>query len=114
MPAYEAPFVSPAFAAVTAGQEPSESQEVEAEGSLSSVVTGGCMMLFAAIIVVCELYAILISKLLPYTGISWLDAIKDDWHFCLIIPANVGASVFFIYWNWFALTVFRNCRNVSC
>lgn len=73
-----------------------------------SIATGCFMMLSAAAFVLWELYAMCISKLMPYTGNWWLDAIKDDWYFCIFLPIGLGTCAIFIYWNWLALKIFRS------
>lgn len=72
------------------------------------VATGCFMMLLSAVFVGCQLYAMCISKLMPFSGIWWLDAIKDDWYFCVFVPIGIGTSALFVYSNWLALKIFRN------
>jgi hypothetical protein len=51
-------------------------------------------------------YAIILSKLLPETGIYALDAIKHDEYFCFLIPLAVVPTYIVIYLNWVAMTHF--------
>ncbi|KNE59123.1 hypothetical protein AMAG_18102 [Allomyces macrogynus ATCC 38327] len=54
------------------------------------------------------LYAAIISKLLPSTGIWWLDAIRNDWYYCFLIPLTAPVSIFFLIWNWYGKKLFRH------
>jgi phosphatidylinositol N-acetylglucosaminyltransferase subunit Y len=54
------------------------------------------------------LYATTVSKLLPYSGLPLLDAIKDDHYFCYLIPMMLIPAYFTIYVNWLADQVFNN------
>ncbi|KAJ2874986.1 multisubstrate pseudouridine synthase 7, partial [Coemansia asiatica] len=39
-----------------------------------------------SVVFVVSMYALVVSKFMPYTGIALLDAIKDDDYFCLLVP----------------------------
>ncbi|KNE57947.1 hypothetical protein AMAG_18358 [Allomyces macrogynus ATCC 38327] len=54
------------------------------------------------------LYAAIISKLMPATGIWWLDAIRDDLYYCFLIPLMAPVSIFFLIWNWYGKKLFRH------
>ncbi|CDI83099.1 hypothetical protein, conserved [Eimeria acervulina] len=104
MQSYDAPFVP----VVSAAEAAEHQHQDEAADASSRVVTGCAMMVAAFFIVVYQIYAACISKLMPHLGIWWLDSVKDDWHFFIFLPVAIGTSSVFVYWNWFAITVFRN------
>ncbi|KAJ3366030.1 hypothetical protein GGF32_007530 [Allomyces javanicus] len=54
------------------------------------------------------LYAAIISKVLPATGVWWLDAIRNDWYYCFLIPLMAPVSIFFLIWNWYGKKLFRH------
>jgi phosphatidylinositol glycan anchor class Y biosynthesis protein len=53
------------------------------------------------------LYAVIISKLLPYTGWSLLDMVKDDHYFCYLMPLIILPTYSVIYLNWLAISHFQ-------
>eukprot|EP01096_Ripella_sp_DP13-Kostka_P003686 TRINITY_DN15531_c0_g1_i1.p2 TRINITY_DN15531_c0_g1~~TRINITY_DN15531_c0_g1_i1.p2 ORF type:complete len:105 (+),score=36.16 TRINITY_DN15531_c0_g1_i1:42-317(+) len=80
---------------------------VDQENDLTYVK--GYMLLIGAILfVVWELYALLFSKLMPYTGNWFLDAIKDDLYYTPLLTGMIMFSVFFVIVNWMALKFFRH------
>ena len=48
------------------------------------------------------LYATYVSKLLPFTGIAWLDAIKRDHYFCYLLPLSLLPTSIVLYIHWLA------------
>src|SRR5262245_27809057 len=52
------------------------------------------------------LYGVLFSKLMPVTGISVLDAIRNDYYFCYLIPLSIVPTFAVIYLNWLAISHF--------
>ena len=53
-------------------------------------------------------YAGFVSKVLPPTGVSLLDAMRDDWFYCYLVPL-VGPTTFIaVYMNWVAMKFFRH------
>ncbi|OEH77650.1 hypothetical protein cyc_08402 [Cyclospora cayetanensis] len=73
-------------------------------GDPGLTIATGCSMIFlAAVFVAVQLYAMCISKLMPNLDIWWLDAIKEDWNYCVFLPIGFGTSALFVYWNWVAL-----------
>eukprot|EP01039_Chlorochromonas_danica_P004956 gene4956-5439_t len=53
------------------------------------------------------LYASILSKMLPYSGLRLLDAIKDDQYFCFLVPLLVLPTGLIIYLNWLAMSHFQ-------
>ncbi|ORZ17192.1 phosphatidylinositol N-acetylglucosaminyltransferase subunit Y [Absidia repens] len=54
------------------------------------------------------MYAMIGSKYAPKTNIKWLDWIKDDQHYCLLVPITAIAWIYFIVWNWMGMKFFRH------
>eukprot|EP00922_Rhytidocystis_sp_ex-Travisia-forbesii_P060698 GHVS01089979.1.p1 GENE.GHVS01089979.1~~GHVS01089979.1.p1 ORF type:complete len:221 (-),score=33.56 GHVS01089979.1:98-760(-) len=65
-----------------------------------------CLMVGVVLYLFACLYMMAISKLLPRTGISFLDAIKDDWYYSIWLPFLFPTTVVFVYWNWVSMKYF--------
>lgn len=73
------------------------------------VVPMGCLLMVAmAVLLGASMYAIVVSKLLPDTGVWLLDAVKHDHYYCYLLPACIPATMLFIYINWLSLKFFRH------
>jgi phosphatidylinositol N-acetylglucosaminyltransferase subunit Y len=55
-----------------------------------------------------SIYMLVVSKLLPATGIEPLDWIQQDQYYCYLVPATIPVTVGFIYFNWLSLKFFRH------
>ena len=53
------------------------------------------------------LYAVLLSKYMPDTGIMVIDAIKYDHYFCYLIPLLILPTYLAIYLNWLSMKLFQ-------
>ncbi|KAJ7547480.1 hypothetical protein O6H91_08G087900 [Diphasiastrum complanatum] len=53
-------------------------------------------------------YAAIISKLLPYSGYAVLDAIRDDWYYCLLVPLTVPVIIVAVYCHWLSMKLFKH------
>lgn len=53
------------------------------------------------------LYAAVISKLLPDSGIFLIDFIKRDSYFCYLIPLSLIPTYVVVYLNWLAIRHFE-------
>ena len=85
-------------------QQPAAHRSYSAEGQKRA----GLALLAASIVLTgVLLYAIVISKLLPPTGISLLDSIRDDRYYCLLIPLSVLPTIAAVYSSWVSLKFFR-------
>lgn len=69
---------------------------------------GYCLLLIILLFFFFSMYALVISKILPDTGVFWLDNIKYDYYYCLLIPLTLPASVVFVFINWLGLKIFRH------
>ena len=75
----------------------------------------GSLFLLAALVLTLSataallfLYAILLSKLMPDTGIGLLDHVKHDQYFCYLLPLSVLPTYLFVYVNWLSLAYFQH------
>ena len=48
------------------------------------------------------------SKLMPLTGNTILDSIKNDSYYALLVPATLPVLVIFFFLNWLSLKFFRH------
>jgi phosphatidylinositol N-acetylglucosaminyltransferase subunit Y len=53
-------------------------------------------------------FAAFISKLLPPTGNSILDLIRDDHFYCYLVPLTILPTYSIIYLNWLSLRIFEH------
>lgn len=69
----------------------------------------GCALLIAGGLFtsIC-LYSIVLSKLLPRTGDALLDAIADDYYYCVLVPLTIPVTLIAVYWNWVSMKFFRH------
>ena len=49
-----------------------------------------------------------LSKLLPRTGISVLDAVRDDEYYCFLVPLTIVPTLVAIYLNWVGMMFFKH------
>eukprot|EP00899_Mesostigma_viride_P003668 jgi/Mesvir1/13301/Mv08591-RA.1 len=69
----------------------------------------GLTLLFVSgIFLACVLYACVISKILPPTGWPVLDAIRDDWYYCFLVPLTAPVTVAAIILHWFCTKTFQH------
>lgn len=54
------------------------------------------------------IYAILVSKMTPESGIYILDLIKYDHYYCYILPLLIIPTYFMIYVYWLCYNLFEN------
>jgi hypothetical protein len=52
-------------------------------------------------------YCAILSKLLPETGVWWIDVVARDRYYVLLIPLMLPVLVFFVFCNWMGLKYFR-------
>eukprot|EP01031_Cornospumella_fuschlensis_P039148 gene39148-47630_t len=69
--------------------------------------TGLVLVILSALVLLTSLYTIVISKLMPYTGILVLDFVKDDEYFCYLLPLLVLPTFSVVYLNWLAMNHFQ-------
>jgi len=54
------------------------------------------------------LYALVVSKFMPYTGNYVLDWIRDDMYYSPLVICSIPATVIAVYLNWLGLKFFRH------
>ncbi|CAN0514585.1 unnamed protein product [Ectocarpus sp. 12 AP-2014] len=69
----------------------------------------GCILLVASgVFFVTSLYAIVFSKLMPPMGHPLLDAVREDSHYCYLVPLTIYPSCAALYMSWVSLKFFRH------
>ncbi|CAM9671918.1 unnamed protein product [Ectocarpus sp. 6 AP-2014] len=69
----------------------------------------GCTLLVASgVFFVTSLYAIVFSKLMPSMGHPLLDAVREDSHYCYLVPLTIYPSCAALYMSWVSLKFFRH------
>ncbi|KAJ2455829.1 hypothetical protein EV183_000444 [Coemansia sp. RSA 2336] len=69
----------------------------------------GYMLLgLTSLLFISTMYALVVSKFMPETGVAFLDAVKDDRYFCLLMPITGLSFVFAVFWNWLGMKFFRH------
>ncbi|KAJ2722651.1 hypothetical protein GGI07_003178 [Coemansia sp. Benny D115] len=70
---------------------------------------GYALLAVTAVMFVVLIYALVVSKLfMPVTGVWWLDAVKEDRYFCLLVPITGLSFTFAVFWNWLGMKFFRH------
>ncbi|KAG0557898.1 hypothetical protein M758_11G161300 [Ceratodon purpureus] len=54
------------------------------------------------------LYASLLSKLLPPSGAPFLDAVRRDWYYSLVVPLTGPVIVAAVYFHWLSMKLFKH------
>ena len=52
-------------------------------------------------------YWLVLSKLLPPTGNLYLDWLRDDTYYCVLVPLTLPVTVVAGYLSWFTNQLFR-------
>ena len=71
-------------------------------------LAGYALLIVTAFFTSMCIYGIVISKLLPNTGDALLDAVADDYHYCVLVPLTVPVALIAVYWNWVSMKFFRH------
>ncbi|KAJ2002503.1 hypothetical protein GGI04_003317 [Coemansia thaxteri] len=69
---------------------------------------GYALLVLTSVLFVFSMYSLVVSKFMPYTGIAFLDAVKDDRYYCLLMPITGLSFTFAVFWNWLGMKVFRH------
>eukprot|EP00826_Nyctotherus_ovalis_P015893 TRINITY_DN14559_c0_g1_i2.p1 TRINITY_DN14559_c0_g1~~TRINITY_DN14559_c0_g1_i2.p1 ORF type:complete len:106 (-),score=29.32 TRINITY_DN14559_c0_g1_i2:134-451(-) len=73
------------------------------------ILIGTIIIILAYVLCIFFLYWIAISKMLPHTGHPFLDWLKNDTFYCILVPVLLGpVLVILIYFNWLAIKYFRH------
>lgn len=73
-----------------------------------TVLWGYIVIALGVFVLVLGLYTLVISKVLPYTGITLLDWIKEDFYYSALSFVMVPVTIIFIYFNWLGMKFFRH------
>ncbi|CAM6108823.1 unnamed protein product [Calypogeia fissa] len=60
------------------------------------------------LLLVVFLYAAIVSKMLPPTGIFVLDALRADWYYNLLVPLTIPTMVVAVYLHWLSMKLFKH------
>ncbi|PIA13263.1 hypothetical protein COEREDRAFT_49559 [Coemansia reversa NRRL 1564] len=71
-------------------------------------IYGYALLLLTSLVFVSSMYSLVVSKFMPYTGIAFLDAVKDDRYFCLLMPITCLSFTFAVFLNWLGMKFFRH------
>jgi len=69
---------------------------------------GLALIVFSALCLLMSTYAIAISKIIPKTGVWFLDLVADDVYYCLLVPLIIIPSVLVVYLNWLGMKFYRH------
>jgi len=69
---------------------------------------GWVVLLATLVTYVVAMYALVVSKFLPYSGNMILDWIKDDYYYSSLVMVMIPVTVIFVYFNWLSLKFFRH------
>ena len=62
----------------------------------------------SAVFFVLTMYAIVGAKFFPYMGNPFLDFLKDDTYYSLLIPLLIPTIILGIYLNWLSMKFYRH------
>mmetsp|Transcript_6742 Transcript_6742/g.12800 ORF Transcript_6742/g.12800 Transcript_6742/m.12800 type:complete len:155 (-) Transcript_6742:279-743(-) len=66
------------------------------------------LIIFALLIFLLGTYSLVVSKLLPSTGIWLLDCIREDMYFCLLVPMLIPVTLMKVYCSWVSMKFFKH------
>ncbi|KAF7724534.1 hypothetical protein EC973_000911 [Apophysomyces ossiformis] len=67
-----------------------------------ALLTATILMFFST------MYTLVASKYVPYTQSKFLNSLKDDQYYCLLVPITAIAGIYFIMLNWMGMKFFRH------
>ncbi|KAF8927693.1 hypothetical protein BGZ58_010217 [Dissophora ornata] len=69
----------------------------------------GYLLFFATVIgFTVSMYALVASNYMPMTGNKTLDWIKQDSHYCMLVPVTIPVTVLAVLFNWLGMKLFRH------
>ncbi|KAJ1735466.1 hypothetical protein LPJ61_000532 [Coemansia biformis] len=71
-------------------------------------IYGYALLTLTSVLFISSMYSLVVSKFMPYTGIAFLDTVKDDRYFCLLMPITGLSFGFAVFWNWLGMKFFRH------
>jgi len=81
---------------------------VQASGRMQKLI-GWALVLGSAMVWANVIFAVLIAKVIPETGVELLDAVKHDRYYCYLVPLLLPTLVIFRYWSWLSMQFFQHC-----
>jgi len=55
------------------------------------------------------MYALVVAKMMPDTGVAVLDFVKYDTHYVKAVPVFIlMVSFLWVYWNWASMKYFKH------
>ncbi|KAG2179862.1 hypothetical protein INT43_003648 [Umbelopsis isabellina] len=74
----------------------------------STYLWGYALLLTTFVAFVVTVYVNVGTYFVPYTGNKFLDAIKDDDYYCLLVPITSIVFIYWVLWNWMGMKFFRH------
>ena len=71
-------------------------------------VMGALLIVSSCILGIIYLYAAIVSKFMPHSGNECLDAIKDDYYYCYLIPLAILPTYVAVYLNWVCMKLYES------
>ncbi|KAG0090098.1 hypothetical protein BGZ92_003689 [Podila epicladia] len=69
----------------------------------------GYLLFFATMLgFTISMYALVASNYMPMTGNKTLDWIKQDSHYCMLVPVTIPVTVLAVGFNWLGMKLFRH------
>ncbi|KAJ2688613.1 hypothetical protein IWW39_002085 [Coemansia spiralis] len=72
---------------------------------------GYALLALTSVLFMFSMYSLVVSKYMPDTGIEFLDAIKRDRYYCLLMPITGLSFTFAVFWNWLGMKLFRHSKG---
>ncbi|KAJ2488813.1 hypothetical protein IWW37_004517 [Coemansia sp. RSA 2050] len=72
---------------------------------------GYALLALTSVLFMFSMYSLVVSKYMPDTGIAFLDTIKRDRYYCLLMPITGLSFTFAVFWNWLGMKLFRHSKG---
>ncbi|KAJ2814132.1 hypothetical protein H4S07_000118 [Coemansia furcata] len=72
---------------------------------------GYALLALTSVLFMFSMYSLVVSKYMPDTGIAFLDAVKEDRYYCLLMPITGLSFTFAVFWNWLGMKLFRHSKG---
>ncbi|KAJ2870693.1 hypothetical protein GGH93_005378 [Coemansia aciculifera] len=72
---------------------------------------GYALLVLTSVLFMSSMYSLVVSKYMPDTGIVFLDAVKEDRYYCLLMPITGLSFTFAVFWNWLGMKLFRHSKG---
>eukprot|EP00929_Paragymnodinium_shiwhaense_P015064 TRINITY_DN123075_c0_g1_i1.p1 TRINITY_DN123075_c0_g1~~TRINITY_DN123075_c0_g1_i1.p1 ORF type:complete len:105 (+),score=30.89 TRINITY_DN123075_c0_g1_i1:68-382(+) len=96
------------IASVASPASPTDVQTGSTDAAIRRPILGWTLVLLAVVLWMLLVFSTLFAKALPETGTGWIDWARDDKYFCHLLPMTVPSLLFFRYWNWLSMELFKN------